>query len=198
MNQSEQINELTKALSKAQSEIKGAKQDSKNPYFKSDYADLTSIWNACKDAITLQGLAVIQTLEYVENKIILVTTLAHSSGQWIKSYMPIMATKLDPQGIGSALTYARRYALSSIVGVCPADDDGEEAMELTESDKSKLMKEFKKEPDLVAKFREKLNIYDLTKMSRNEYVKTMEFFSKRKKNKKGEENGEERMAQVAS
>ena len=135
MNQSEQINELVKALAAAQAKIKGAKQDSKNPYFKSDYADLTSVWNACKDELTANKLAVIQTIEHQNEKIVLVTTLAHESGQWIKSYLPVLTTKLDSQSLGSALTYSRRYALAAIVGVCPLDDDAEAAMELTDQDK---------------------------------------------------------------
>ncbi|MFP3859259.1 MAG: ERF family protein [Bacteroidales bacterium] len=203
MNQSQEINELVKALSKAQAQMKGAKQDSKNPHFKSDYADLTSVWTACKGALTDEGLAIMQTIEYVESKILLVTTLAHSSGQWIKSFMPVMAVKMDPQGIGSALTYARRYALAAMVGVCPEDDDGETAMGrvekegLSDKDKQHLMSLFEEAPELKEKFREKLNLYDLTQMSRKDFVKTIEFFEKRSQNKKGGKNAKRSMDEVA-
>lgn len=128
-HQSESIAELAAALSKAQAQIEGAKQDSKNPFFKSDYADLTSVWAACRKPLTDHGLAIIQTVEpREENKMVLITTLAHASGQWIKSYLPLVITKMDPQGVGASITYARRFALAAIVGICPKDDDAEEIM----------------------------------------------------------------------
>lgn len=127
--QSQDIGKLAEALSKAQSQIEGAKEDCKNPFFKSNYADLTSVWNACRKPLTQNGLSVIQTVESKEDKLILVTTLAHSSGQWIKSHLPIIITKFDPQTVGSAMTYARRYALAAIAGVSPLDDDAEIAMQ---------------------------------------------------------------------
>ena len=129
MTQSNEVKDLFTALAKAQSEIRGAVKDSANPFFKSKYADLESVWDACRDALTKNGLSVIQTTEYqVEAGTCVVTTLGHSSGQWIKGTLPIMAIKNDPQGIGSAITYARRYALAGIVGIVQVDDDGESAM----------------------------------------------------------------------
>lgn len=128
--QSQEIGKLAEALAKSQMQIKGAKEDSKNPFFKSDYADLTSVWKACKSALTENGIAVCQTMDVDNDKIILITTLLHSSGQWIKSRLPVILTKNDPQTLGSSLTYSRRYALAAIAGVCPIgeDDDAEEAM----------------------------------------------------------------------
>jgi len=124
MMQSENINELGAALAKAQAVITGAKQDKANPYFKSRYADLSSVWDACRKALTDQGLSVVQTTQYNEqNLLVLMTTLVHSSGQWIKGQMPVLTTKQDAQSMGSALTYARRYALAAIAGVAPDDDD---------------------------------------------------------------------------
>jgi hypothetical protein len=110
MHQSDQINELVTALAKAQGEISPAIKDSTNPFFKSRYADLKNIWDACKSALTKNGLAVLQTTDYIDNQIFLITTLAHGSGQWMKSIMPINPTKNDSQGIGSAITYMRRYS----------------------------------------------------------------------------------------
>lgn len=122
--QSENINELAAALAKAQGKIVSAKKDKKNPFFKSTYADLSSVWDACRSVLSENGLAVIQTIQTPENKQMeLVTTLAHSSGQWIKSHMPIITAKNDPQSLGSALTYYRRYALSALVGVAASDED---------------------------------------------------------------------------
>src|SRR5215470_2839572 len=129
MNQSEQINELAAALAKAQQEIGPAYKEASNPFFKSKYADLSSVWNACKQPLSKNGLAIMQTVEYQAEKMMLVTTLAHSSGQWIKSHMPIISTKQDAQGIGSAITYMRRYSLAAMVGVTTEDDDGNAASE---------------------------------------------------------------------
>lgn len=128
--QSLEIEKLVTALSKAQSEMREVKKDSKNTYFKADYGDLTSVWRACKTALFDNGLSVIQTMDHKEEEIILVTTLAHTSGQWMRSYLPLAITKRSPQEVGSAITYARRYALAAIVCICPEgdDDDAEEAM----------------------------------------------------------------------
>jgi hypothetical protein len=128
MYQSEQINELVTALAKAQGEISPALKDSNNPFFKSKYADLSSVWNACREPLSRHGIAIVQTMDSREGQLFLTTTLAHSSGQWMKSYMPIIMEKNTPQALGSAITYMRRYALSAIVGMTSEeDDDGNEA-----------------------------------------------------------------------
>lgn len=122
-NQSEQINELATALAKAQSEIQPALKDSINPFFKSKYADLSSVWNACKGALTKNGLAIVQTMDQREGHLVLLTTLAHASGQWIRSTIPVVSAKQDAQSIGSAITYMRRYSLAAMVGVTTDEDD---------------------------------------------------------------------------
>lgn len=127
MNQSESIAALAAALSKAQASITGALKDSANPFFKSRYADLASCWDACRKPLTDNGLAVIQTIEAGEGRAVLVTTLCHASGEWIKSYCPILTKDDSPQGQGSGITYARRYALAAIVGLAQIDDDAEAA-----------------------------------------------------------------------
>lgn len=126
--QSETVGKLFEALSKAQSKIEGAKKDSKNPHFGNKYADLASVWDACRKALTEQGLCVVQTFEPagIEGTVV-VTTLGHSSGEWVRSKLYVPLTKRDAQGLGSAVTYGRRYALAAIVGVSPEDDDGNEA-----------------------------------------------------------------------
>jgi hypothetical protein len=129
---SQEINHLTEALSKAQAMIEGAKEDSSNPFFKSRYADLTSIWEACKKPLTDNGIAIFQTTEIIDGRICLVTTIAHSSGQWMRGYLPLALKEFPtPQEIGSAITYSRRYTLAAIAGICPAgeDDDAEIAMQ---------------------------------------------------------------------
>lgn len=125
--QSESIAKLAEALSKAQGKIKGAAKDTANPFFKSKYADLASVWDACRDQLSAHGLSVIQTTEDGLEYVTIITTLSHSSGEWIRGRLTMKPVKNDPQGVGSAITYARRYALAAIVGVAPEDDDGEAA-----------------------------------------------------------------------
>ena len=129
MNQSEQVSELFKALSKAQSEIRGAKKDSENPFFRSKYADLESVWDAAKKPLADNGLCVVQTTDVLNGEPVVVTTLGHTSGQWVRGVLPLTMVKKDPQSQGSAISYARRYALAAIVGVVQTDDDGESAMD---------------------------------------------------------------------
>ena len=136
MYQSESIAKLATALSIVQGKLTYAKKDSANPFFKSKYADLESVWDACRDLLSANGLAVMQFpgTNYVEDlgehKILTMsmrTILAHSSGEWISHEMSMPITKVDAQGAGSALTYMRRYALAAVVGVVQADDDGNAA-----------------------------------------------------------------------
>lgn len=121
---SEQINELLSALAKAQGELNGAKKDAKNPFFKSSYASLASVWDAVREPLAKNGLSVIQTTDEVEGVTYLVTLLGHASGQWIEGRLKLNPVKSDPQGLGSAISYARRYALQAIVGTYAEDDDG--------------------------------------------------------------------------
>jgi hypothetical protein len=127
--QSESIGALAAALSKAQADITGALKDSSNPFFKSKYADLASCWDACRKQLAANNLAVIQTIyvHWDSGQTMLSTKLAHSSGEWIRSDLPVLAKDLSPQAQGSGITYARRYALAAIVGLAQVDDDAEAA-----------------------------------------------------------------------
>jgi hypothetical protein len=125
--QSETINELAAALAKAQGKLTGALKDSANPFFKSRYADLASCWDACRQQLSDNGLSVIQTTDVVDGIVVVRTTLAHSSGQWISGVLPVKVKDDGPQAQGSGITYARRYALAAIVGLAQIDDDGEAA-----------------------------------------------------------------------
>jgi hypothetical protein len=134
--QSETIGALAAALSKAQADITGALKDSSNPFFKSKYADLASCWDACRKQLAANGLSVIQTTRMADQGLVLVTTLAHSSGEWIAGEMPVLIAvqgksgefkEITPQAQGSGITYARRYALAAIVGLAQVDDDAEAA-----------------------------------------------------------------------
>ena len=129
MPQSDSIKELATALSKVQGELTYAKKDSANPFFKSRYADLESVWDACRSLLAANGLSVIQMPgNYFEGRMWLVTKLCHTSGEWIEQEMSVPVQKPDAQGAGSALTYMRRYALAAFVGVVQADDDGNAAV----------------------------------------------------------------------
>ena len=127
MSQSESIAALAAALSKAQAGITGALKDSANPFFKSRYADLASCWDACRKQLTDNGLAVIQATDILDGRTVLVTTLAHASGEWVRSVTPVLTKDDGPQAQGSGITYARRYALAAMVGLAQIDDDAEAA-----------------------------------------------------------------------
>jgi len=128
---SESIAELAKALAKAQAAMKPVPKDSENPFFKSKYADLAAVWENCRKPLTENGLAVIQIPENEGEEVVITTILAHESGEWISGKLRLPPTKTDPQGVGSAITYGRRYALAAMVGVCAEDedDDAEGAVE---------------------------------------------------------------------
>lgn len=124
---SDSIINLAKALCQTQATVEAVKKDANNPFFKSKYADLASIWHAIREALTSNGLSVLQEPSTECNKVRITTTLIHTSGEYVRSTLEVVAVKTDPQGIGSAITYARRYALGSIVGIAPEDDDGNAA-----------------------------------------------------------------------
>lgn len=127
MTKSENINDLATALAIAQGQMSAASKDSSNPYFNSSYADLASVWDTIREPLSKNGLSVVQLLEPIENGQNLVTMLMHKSGQFLSSTVPVKPVKNDPQGLGSAITYMRRYALMAITGVAPDDDDGNAA-----------------------------------------------------------------------
>ena len=128
MEMSDNIADLSAALSKAQMIMEGAVKGKVNPAFKSRYADLASVWDACREPLASNGLSVIQMPGPVENgQMSLTTQINHSSGQWVRETMTIPLSKVDAQGYGSATSYARRYALAAFVGVSPDDDDGNAA-----------------------------------------------------------------------
>jgi len=127
MNHSEDIKDLAAALAKAQGQMENAAKDSNNPHFKSKYADLASVWDACRKALSENGLSVVQPAGGGPETVTVTTRLMHTSGQWIEEAITLKPMQMTPQGIGSCITYGRRYALASMVGVCPDDDDGNAA-----------------------------------------------------------------------
>ena len=127
MKKSDTIGKIAVALCLAQKEIKGAIKDSSNPFFKSTYADLASVWEAIRKPLTDHGLSIAQLTDEHPEGVVIETILMHESGEWISGRLYMKPIKNDPQGIGSAITYGRRYGLQAITGVCPEDDDGNKA-----------------------------------------------------------------------
>jgi hypothetical protein len=129
METSAKLDKLASALSKAQTRIIGAVKDSSNPFYKSKYADLATVWDAVRGPLTDNGLALSQfPTAMPDGSPGLTTVLLHSSGQWMRSAYPVNAKENSPQAIGSALTYARRYAMAAVTGCPQIDDDAESAM----------------------------------------------------------------------
>lgn len=148
------IGKLAGALAKAQGGITGALKDSANPFFKSKYADLAACWDACRKPLSDNGLAVIQTTEIRADFVTIVTLLAHESGEWIRSRLPMKPKDFSPQAVGSTMTYARRYALAAMVGLAQVDDDAEAAQSRAPEQDQKKIKDYAK------RFQEALDISD--------------------------------------
>ena len=149
MNKSESITELAKALCEVQKTELFALTSKKNPFFKSKYADLSSVWDAIRSPLTGNGLAITQTMASDNmDGVTIETTLMHISGEYISGSLYIKPEKNTPQGLGCAITYGRRYALMAIIGISPEDDDGEHAMARKRKDKEKTPKTIIEEPDV--------------------------------------------------
>lgn len=124
MEMSESIGKLAEALAKAQGQIENAKKKSANPFFKSRYADLAECLISVKMPLKENGLSFVQCPGFDGKAVSVTTTLLHTSGEWISSELKLAPTKTDPQSVGSAITYARRYSLCAMVGLSQEDDDG--------------------------------------------------------------------------
>jgi len=134
MKTSEQITAISKALLKAQKEMEGAKKDANNPFFKSKYADYNAVLEACKGPLNNNGISILQphridNLSDGKSFMVVETILLHESGEFIAGETKVEVAKInDPQALGSAQSYARRYGLQSILSLPSEDDDGESAM----------------------------------------------------------------------
>lgn len=119
---------FAEAFCKLQAEIKPAIKDATNPAFRSKYADLGAVWEAIKGPLHENGFSIIQSPDFEAGEMWLKTTILHTGGEKMEGRYPLRPVKQDPQGYGSALTYARRYSISAMVGViADIDDDGNEA-----------------------------------------------------------------------
>jgi hypothetical protein len=128
--ESANIGKLAEALAKAQGAMNPAKKDSLNPHFRSQYADLASCWAAIREPLSSNGLALIQRVSTDHSGVTVESTLAHVSGEFIRSSCWLPVAQKTPIAYGSAITYARRYSLVSLVGLSAEDDDGSAASAL--------------------------------------------------------------------
>lgn len=127
MQSSEHIDQLAASLATAQGEMEHASKDRLNPAFKSRYADLASILDACREPLCKAGIAIIQAPSVDGCAVSVETRFVHKSGQWIATTITAQVADSKAQTIGSAVTYLRRYGLAAMAGVAPDDDDGAQA-----------------------------------------------------------------------
>lgn len=134
MERSESVGALAAALAKAQGSMAAARKDSANPFYKSKYADLASIVDAIKQPLAENGLAYVQATDVGDDSAVIVeTVLLHASGEWIASRLRMKPVQDTPQGLGSCISYARRYGLQALVGIPADDDDGNAASGTTDA-----------------------------------------------------------------
>lgn len=125
---SEKIDLLAQAICEAQKEMPSVKKDSENPFFKSRYAELSTVIETCKPILNKHGLSIVQLPDTMGEHSSVCTVLMHKSGQFIAGDLLLNAKANDPQAQGSAITYARRYSYMGAAGVAAEDDDAESAM----------------------------------------------------------------------
>lgn len=133
MRQSDSIIELATALAKAQGEIDDATKTGTNPAFRSKYADLAAVRAAIREPLAVNDLAVIQLPRSLDGAVEVETMIVHKSGEFIAETLRMPVQKWDSHGIGSGITYARRYGLMSMLGLAADDNDGNGAVERTSS-----------------------------------------------------------------
>jgi hypothetical protein len=183
MKTSEQINEIAKAMCAAQGQMKPAQKDAINPHYKSKYSDISSVWESIRQPLSSNGITVLQDVTTEEKKISVMTRLVHSSGQWIEfGPLTIPLSRQDAHGIGSAISYAKRYAICAAVGVVSSDED-DDANETIKKSPIQQM-EVKKPVDIVSK--EKMNDFRIRYCSgeNNEYNRYIDIVATRCKTTK--------------
>jgi hypothetical protein len=158
MRMSAQIDKFTPAFVAAQAQMRGAFKDCVNPFHKSNYADLESVWDACKEPLNKNGLMVMQNFETIEGIPHLITMVCHISGQFIASEMKLpfpfdtvdrqgqVTHKNDPQALGSVVTYCRRYAMASAMGIVQTDDDCQSVVEAQKRTEPKVQESIPSKP----------------------------------------------------
>ena len=131
MRQSDSIENLAAALAKAQGEIDDASKTGLNPAFKSRYADLAAVRAVIREPLAVNDLAIIQLPRTLDGAVEVETMILHKSGEFIAETLRMPVNKWDSHGIGSGITYARRYGCMALLGIAADDDDGNAAVERT-------------------------------------------------------------------
>ena len=171
MKTSETLTKLAPALLAAQKTIGNAKKQATNPHYKTKYANLESVIEATKDALNDQGIVIIQSVSQVyAGAINVVTRLMHESGEYIEDIASAPLTKQDAQGVGSAVTYLRRYSLAAICSITQEDDDGESAKDpaITKAQLVAIQTNAEKNKDMIEKALIYFKASDLTKLSQSQ------------------------------
>lgn len=171
---------ISEALVKAQSQFKPVNKDSENPFFKSSYADLSSILNSVMPVLTSNGLAVSQPMKVVDGITILCTRIIHSSGEFLESEM-ILPPHADPQKYGSLITYYKRYQLQAMLGISTSDED-DDANSVSQPQKEFANKSYTQAPasDAQKGAMTKLGIKFDPSITKNEASKLLADFNKGK------------------
>jgi len=123
MHKSDEINELATAMAAAQGELENATKATKNEFFKSKYADLAEVLNTVRPVFAAHGLSIVQMPSFADGVAHVETILMHKSGQWISNVASAPVGKQDAQGVGSVITYLRRYSSAAFAGIAQEDDD---------------------------------------------------------------------------
>ena len=147
MQRSESIKNIAKALAQFQAEVRNPANTESNPFYRSKYAPLSDILNLARPLLSKHGLSVLQSPSGDGQNVTVTTLITHESGEWIESEpLTLKADKATAQGAGSAITYARRYALSAMLGISSEDDDdgnfasGKKQTNPVKADKNQLAK----------------------------------------------------------
>lgn len=195
------MKQVAAALVQAQKNFSPALKNSKNEFFKnSRYADLATCVDAVMDALNNAGIALMQQTHECDDGVIVETIFIHESGETLSSgKLHVPAGKQDPQGYGSALTYARRYSLMAACGIAPEDDDGNAASQvkpssdnatLTEEDIGKISELAEKVGSSLEKIATFYKVDSLTKVPRTQYGKIIATLNKKRLNNAGvQDNG---------
>lgn len=172
MNRSEEIKELAAALAKFQADVSDPAKSKENSYLKAKYVTLDGLLLSVRPVLAANGLSFLQIPTTTESTVTVTTTLLHESGEWLESApFTLPLVKKDPQGVGSAVTYARRYSLSSILGVAWEDDDDGQS-----NDTNVVTENLRKEIENLAgaKNIDGKKVGDYAKVTFNKYFKQLD------------------------
>lgn len=180
------MQQIATSFVKAQKQFAPALKTATNPHFRSKYADLAACIEAVIDALNANGIALIQKTHDSENGVTVETVLVHESGETMSGgILHVPASKQDPQGYGSALTYARRYSLMAACGIAPEDDDGNSASRAPKPVPKAEIREPKSKEELAVMIAEATHLSHLgfiwAGLTREEQSQCKEMFTIRRK-----------------